>query len=94
MFAQMVSEGISDEKARSQVYMVDRWGLLQERHAKPADFQQRLFKPMRTQRLESDGTGFSLLGVVRHAKPTVLVGVSGAPGLFSKRSHQRDEPSL
>ncbi|MCA2423683.1 oxaloacetate-decarboxylating malate dehydrogenase, partial [Vibrio alginolyticus] len=27
IIAQMVSEGISDEKARSQVYMVDRWGL-------------------------------------------------------------------
>ncbi len=30
IIAQMVSEGISDEQARSQVYMVDRWGLLQE----------------------------------------------------------------
>ncbi len=30
IIAQMVAEGISDKQARSQVYMVDRWGLLQE----------------------------------------------------------------
>jgi len=85
IIAQMVSEGISDEQARSQVYMVDRWGLLQEGMQNLLDFQQRLVQTnANTKDWESDGTGFSLLDVVRHAKPTVLVGVSGAPGLFSK----------
>ncbi|WP_172379677.1 NAD-dependent malic enzyme [Vibrio sp. Vb339] len=85
IIAQMVSEGISDTQARSQVYMVDRWGLLQEGMQNLLDFQQRLVQTNEnTKDWESDGTGFSLLDVVRHAKPTVLVGVSGAPGLFSK----------
>ncbi|MDK9740088.1 NAD-dependent malic enzyme [Vibrio sp. D404a] len=85
IIAQMVSEGISDEQARSQVYMVDRWGLLQEGMQNLLDFQQRLVQTNKnTASWESDGTGFSLLDVVRNAKPTVLVGVSGAPGLFSK----------
>lgn len=85
IIAQMVSEGISDEQARSQVYMVDRWGLLQEGMQNLLDFQQRLVQTNKnTTSWESDGTGFSLLDVVRNAKPTVLVGVSGAPGLFSK----------
>ncbi|MCC4821007.1 NAD-dependent malic enzyme, partial [Vibrio lentus] len=66
------SEGISDAQARSQVYMVDRWGLLQEGMQNLLDFQQRLVQTNEnTKDWESDGTGFSLLDVVRHAKPTV-----------------------
>ncbi|MCG0012046.1 NAD-dependent malic enzyme [Vibrio parahaemolyticus] len=85
IIAQMVSEGISDEKARSQVYMVDRWGLLQEGMPNLLDFQQRLVqKHSNTKEWENEGNGFSLLDVIRNAKPTVLIGVSGAPGLFSQ----------
>ncbi|SHF06850.1 NAD-dependent malic enzyme [Vibrio gazogenes] len=85
IIAQMVSEGISDQQARSQVYMVDRWGLLQEGMPNLLDFQQRLVqKKSNTQHWEAEGTGFSLHDVVREAKPTVLIGVSGAPGLFSE----------
>ncbi|AMG07673.1 NAD-dependent malic enzyme [Vibrio parahaemolyticus] len=85
IIAQMVSEGISDEKARSQVYMVDRWGLLQEGMPNLLDFQQRLVqKHSNTKEWENEENGFSLLDVMRNAKPTVLIGVSGAPGLFSQ----------
>ncbi|HGS5187031.1 TPA: NAD-dependent malic enzyme [Vibrio parahaemolyticus] len=87
IIAQMVSEGISDEKARSQVYMVDRWGLLQEGMPNLLDFQQRLVqKHSNTKEWENEGNGFSLLDVMRNAKPTVLIGVSGAPGLFSQEA--------
>ncbi|HGY9595941.1 TPA: NAD-dependent malic enzyme [Vibrio campbellii] len=85
IIAQMVSEGISDEKARSQVYMVDRWGLLQEGMPNLLDFQQRLVQKFdNTKKWENEGNGFSLLDVMHNAKPTVLIGVSGAPGLFSE----------
>lgn len=85
IIAQMVSEGISDEQARAQVYMVDRWGLLQEGMPNLLNFQQRLVqKSQATQTWQQEGNGFSLLDVVREAKPTVLIGVSGAPGLFSQ----------
>ncbi|MBS9895034.1 NAD-dependent malic enzyme [Vibrio alginolyticus] len=85
IIAQMVSEGISDEQARLQVYMVDRWGLLQEGMPNLLDFQQRLVqKHTNTKEWENEGNGFSLLDVMRNAKPTVLIGVSGAPGLFSQ----------
>jgi len=40
IIAQMVSEGISDKQARSQVFMVDRWGLLQEGMPNLLDFQR------------------------------------------------------
>jgi malate dehydrogenase (oxaloacetate-decarboxylating) len=83
--AQMVSEGLTDSQARSQVYMVDRWGLLQEGMQNLLDFQQRLVQPQsNTKEWQSDNTGYSLLDVINNAKPTVLIGVSGAPGLFSE----------
>ncbi|MUK66229.1 NAD-dependent malic enzyme [Aliivibrio fischeri] len=85
IIAQMVSEGISDAQARSQVYMVDRWGLLQEGMPNLLDFQQRLVqKTENTKDWVSEEPNFSLVDVMRNAKPTVLIGVSGAPGLFSK----------
>ncbi|MGF1806344.1 NAD-dependent malic enzyme [Aliivibrio sifiae] len=85
IIAQMVSEGISDAQARSQVYMVDRWGLLQEGMPNLLDFQQRLVqKAENTKEWVSEEPNYSLVDVMRNAKPTVLIGVSGAPGLFSK----------
>ncbi|ASJ40122.1 malate dehydrogenase [Vibrio vulnificus] len=86
IIAQMVSEGISDKQARSQVFMVDRWGLLQEGMPNLLDFQQRLVqKHTVTAKWETEANGFSLLDVVKNAKPTVLIGVSGAPGLFTQQ---------
>ncbi|WP_300179208.1 NAD-dependent malic enzyme [uncultured Aliivibrio sp.] len=85
IIAQMVSEGISDAQARSQIYMVDRWGLLQEGMPNLLDFQQRLVqKTENTKDWVSEESDYSLVDVMRNAKPTVLIGVSGAPGLFSK----------
>ncbi|MBJ7019417.1 malic enzyme-like NAD(P)-binding protein, partial [Vibrio cholerae] len=57
------------------------------------DFQQRLVqKKANTQHWTTENNGYSLHDVIRNAKPTVLVGVSGAPGLFSeeiiKEMHQ------
>ena len=87
IIAQMVAEGITDKQARSQVYMVDRWGLLQEGMPNLLDFQQKLVQKhsdTKEWQSESEGTGYSLLDVMSNAKPTILIGVSGAPGLFSK----------
>ncbi|MGV3003432.1 NAD-dependent malic enzyme [Vibrio sp.] len=85
IIAQMVSEGLSDEQARAQVYMVDRWGLLQQGMKNLLDFQQRLVqKNKHLTKWQSDEQGYSLLDVMRNAKPTVLIGVSGVPGLFSQ----------
>lgn len=85
IIAQMVSEGLTDEQARSQVYMVDRWGLLQQGMKNLLDFQQRLVqKNKHLQEWQGEEQGYSLLDVMRNAKPTVLIGVSGVPGLFSQ----------
>lgn len=83
---QMCSEGISDKQARSQVFMIDRTGLLTAGMQNMRDFQQRLLQPLE---LLSDwqftGEYASLLDVVNNAKPDILIGVSGQSGLFTEQ---------
>ncbi|GAB3529915.1 NAD-dependent malic enzyme [Photobacterium proteolyticum] len=85
IIAQMVSEGISDEQARSQVFMVDRWGLLVDDMPNLINFQKKLVQPRdEINKWEAQDNNISLLDVMRNAKPTILIGVSGVPGLFSE----------
>ncbi|WP_298772713.1 NAD-dependent malic enzyme [uncultured Shewanella sp.] len=84
--AQMVAEGISIEQARSQVYMVDRWGMLVDSMPNLLPFQQPLAqKEANVANWNTESDHISLLDVVNNGKPTVLIGVSGAPGLFSEK---------
>ncbi|WP_100658030.1 NAD-dependent malic enzyme [Alteromonas flava] len=86
LIQQMVSEGISDAQARQQIFMVDRFGLLTEGMQGLRDFQARLQQS--TEQLADwsySGDYASLLDVVNCAKPDVLIGVSGQPGLFTEQ---------
>ncbi|WP_413733565.1 NAD-dependent malic enzyme [Sodalis sp. RH21] len=85
IIAQMMAEGAGEKEARAQVFMVDRFGLLTDDMPNLLDFQRRLV----TARASIAGWGLatpsvSLLDVVRHAKPSVLIGVSGQTGLFTE----------
>ncbi|MFM7944542.1 NAD-dependent malic enzyme [Hafnia paralvei] len=85
IIAQMKSEGLSDDEARSRVFMVDRFGLLTDKLPNLLEFQSKLVQKSASLagwNVESDA--ISLLEVVRNAKPTVLIGVSGQPGLFTE----------
>jgi malate dehydrogenase (oxaloacetate-decarboxylating) len=83
---QMCNEGISDAQARTQVLMVDRVGLLTQGMSGLRDFQERLCQTTHsTQDWQISGEYPSLLEVIEHAKPTVLIGVSGQAGLFSEQ---------
>ncbi|AJI94869.1 malic enzyme, NAD binding domain protein [Yersinia ruckeri] len=85
IIAQMMSEGLSEEEARSRVFMVDRFGLLTDKLPNLLDFQSKLVqKSEKLQHWDLQNDAISLLDVVRHAKPTVLIGVSGQPGLFTE----------
>ena len=82
---EMMSEGLSDEDARRRVLMVDRYGLLTDKLTNLLPFQARLVQSSETvAEWETDSDSVSLLDVVRNAKPTVLIGVSGQPGLFTE----------
>ncbi|MDK2373428.1 NAD-dependent malic enzyme [Serratia fonticola] len=85
IIAQMKSEGLSEEEARSRVFMVDRFGLLTDKLPNLLDFQSKLVqKSASLQQWQVESDAISLLEVVRNAKPTVLIGVSGQPGLFTE----------
>ncbi len=82
----MVEAGLTENVAAARFFMVDRDGLLVEGMNAIEPFQQ----PFVQQRAALAGWTFdhpdkiSLLDMVRNAKPTVLIGVSGQPGAFSE----------
>ncbi|MBE0439663.1 MAG: NAD-dependent malic enzyme [Gammaproteobacteria bacterium] len=82
--AQMRSEGLSESQARSQIFMVDRHGLLTQGMDLP-DFQQALSK---TKTVVNDwqiqSHYASLAEVVKYTNATILIGVSGQAGLFTQ----------
>jgi malate dehydrogenase (oxaloacetate-decarboxylating) len=83
--AQMKSEGLSEAEARARIFMVDRFGLLTDKLTNLLDFQSQLVQNSENLKdWDVDSDNISLLEVVRHAKPTVLIGVSGQPGLFTE----------
>jgi malate dehydrogenase (oxaloacetate-decarboxylating) len=85
MIATMIREGISEAKARSRFFMVARPGLLHDRISGLSPGQQQLVQPYeRVEAWAGDAAaGISLMDVIQQAKPTILVGVSGQPGLFT-----------
>lgn len=82
---QMCFEGLSDAQARARVFMIDRFGLLTEGMKDLRDFQQKLMQPASNIAAWTySGEYASLLDVVNCAKPDILIGVSGQPGLFTE----------
>ena len=83
--AMLKEEGLSDEEARRRIFAVDMQGLLLDDDPKLEGPQ----KPLAQRRAWVEGwtlddPGRIGLGdVVRNAKPTVLIGVTAQPGLFS-----------
>ncbi len=90
IIARMQAEGLTEAQARSQVYMVDRFGLLTDDMAELREFQRPLAQ--RHQLLKdwqfAGGTP-DLCEIVANARPSVLIGVSGQPGLFTQKVIQQ-----
>ena len=85
LIAHMREEGLSEDEAKQRIYMVDRHGLLTTDSEDLHDFQYELARDHEEaiRWLEESGQ-VSLLGVMKHVKPTVLVGVSGQFNLFTE----------
>ncbi|WP_283148831.1 NAD-dependent malic enzyme [Silvimonas soli] len=85
----MVEAGLSAEEASSRFYLVDRHGLMVEGKVDTTTlepFQRRFVQPgaaIAGWQLNSDGTA-GLMEVMKNARPTVLIGVSGQAGAFSE----------
>jgi malate dehydrogenase (oxaloacetate-decarboxylating) len=78
----MVREGLSQAEATARVLVLDSRGLLVE--GRPMeDYKKRLAQP--AARVAGWGPGpFDLLSTIRHARATVLLGLSGQPGCFTE----------
>ncbi len=81
----MVGEGLSEDLARQRLFMIDRPGLLHERIDNLLPFQQKLAQSWERVGGWAGSVGkIDLMDVMVNAAPSVLVGVSGQPGLFSQ----------
>jgi malate dehydrogenase (oxaloacetate-decarboxylating) len=82
----MVADGLSDEEARKRFFIVGRYGLVTEKTPNLDTFQLGFRQDSKI----IDGWDVaeagkaSLFEVIKNAKATVLVGVSGQPGIFTE----------
>lgn len=86
---QMMVEGETEVAARRRIFLLSKDGLLQEGSPGLFDFQRPFCTPAEVVHgwhSQAGGSGLSigLLDVVVNAKPTILIGVSGQAGLFTK----------
>ena len=85
IITQMTNEGISQEQARSQVYMIAQFGLLPQGMNGLRDFQDKLtHSKLALSQWCFNGDYAALIDVIHNAKPDILIGVSGQPGLFTE----------
>jgi malate dehydrogenase (oxaloacetate-decarboxylating) len=83
---QMCIEGLTDKQARSQVFMVDRFGLITEDTPDLMDFQVRLAQSNEVvEDWQFDADFPQLLDVIKGCQPSILIGVSGQAGLFTEQ---------
>ena len=83
----MVIEGLTDAQARARVFMVDRIGLLTQGMTDLLDFQERLVQSssaLKEWKLTSDSAYANLMDVISNTQASILIGVSGKPGLFTE----------
>lgn len=87
IITQMTNEGISQEQARSQVYMIDQFGLLTQGMKGLRDFQDKLaHSTLSLNKWCYQGEYADLIDVIHNAQPDILIGVSGQPGLFTEQA--------
>ncbi len=86
LIAAMVAEGLSSAEARARLYMVDRPGLLHEEIKDLLPLQRQLAQPL--ERVSAWRSGeeerIQLADVIKNGRPTILIGISGQPGLFTE----------
>lgn len=84
--AGMVTDGLSLDKARGNLFMIDRCGLLLERHAKIATDGQKPFLKKDSDFKEVPSGDIDLESAIALVKPTILLGCSGQPGKFTEKA--------
>jgi malate dehydrogenase (oxaloacetate-decarboxylating) len=83
----MQDKGLTEEQARNRFYAIDRYGLVTEngQGVRPEQLPYAR-KEQEVQGWRQPNEEITLLDVVRHAKPSVLIGVSGQAGAFTEQA--------
>jgi malate dehydrogenase (oxaloacetate-decarboxylating) len=87
LLAQFIQDsGLTEEQARDHFYAIDRYGLITEngKDVRPVQLPYAR-KEQEVQGWKQPNGEITLLDVIRHAKPSVLIGVSGQPGAFTEQ---------
>ena len=82
----MIDEGLSEKEAYERFYLIDRNGLLIEGAKNLLPFQEKFCQSQQNiaNWQYANKNMVTLLDVVKNAKPTVLIGVSGQAGAFTE----------
>jgi malate dehydrogenase (oxaloacetate-decarboxylating) len=83
----MQDRGLTEDQARGRFYAIDRNGLITEqgREVRPEQLAYARKEAEVKSWKQADGP-IALLEVIRHAQPTVLIGVSGQSGAFTEEA--------
>lgn len=85
----MTDEGLAEADARARIFMIDRDGLITDRATGLSESLQQLAQSAARVDGWFDDSNEPILDVVNNAQPTVLIGVSGQRGLFSRQVIER-----
>ncbi|WP_030183512.1 NAD-dependent malic enzyme [Streptomyces sp. NRRL S-813] len=81
----MVRDGATEEQATSQIWLIDKQGLLTSDMTDLRDFQRRYARdPGDVDGWAVDDNGIQLLETVRRVRPTILLGTSTVRGAFTQ----------
>ncbi len=80
----VMAEGVSEAQARSNVYVIDREGLITNKSTNLMAFQQAFAHDFDTFPNWKHAFAPTLIDVINTVKPGILLGVSGCAGLFNK----------
>jgi malate dehydrogenase (oxaloacetate-decarboxylating) len=83
----MQDRGLTEQEARDRFFAIDLYGLITE-NGKGVRPEQLPYarKEQEVQSWKQPNGEITLLDVVRNAKPSVLIGVSGQPGAFTEQA--------
>ncbi|MDU7484060.1 NAD-dependent malic enzyme [Hafnia alvei] len=82
IIAALRNDGLDEDVARSHIFLVDKDGLILKDTPMLTDFQYRLAHTRESLSFSPDGK--DLAELVTHIQPSILIGVSGVPGLFTE----------
>lgn len=81
----LVADGIDIDQAKSQIFVLDSRGLVASDRSTLSDVKRDVATPVEVvAKWDGAENSASLLDVVTHVEPTILIGVSGTAGLFTE----------